>query len=355
MKTDIERYKLNILIILLIVAYTFMHFSLNGIFVDTTFDKLVTFSVNKPYVYRVLTPWLARCLMPWLNRDESFFLIELISVIGLFFCVYQLFKSTFEQRAALLYALLFFIFLTLTFIVNYRFIIYQPATLYFPYDTPAMLFTTLGLYLSLQKKFTWLYPLMIIATLNRESSVLILMLLPALYYKTDTPWQRPFLVSTILYTLVRLIIMLIFKSHSGDWMELTHHAMHVPHVIKNIAVLLERHAFLWFLAEMAFMPVFWFAVSSYIPKPLRGLRFIALFYIIGLFLVGNILEGRIWGETVALLYFPTMIGVKNWLNDEPVIVPSSLTGKALLLHHAAPIITVISSMLAMLAYFYHIH
>lgn len=354
-ETDSERYKLNTLIILMIIAYAYMHFSLNGLYVDTTFDKLVAFTVRKPYVYRVLIPWLAHFLEPFLSLAESFFLLELLTVSLLYLSVVKLFKTTFQKREATLFSLLFFIFLSLTFIINYRFIIQQPGTFYFPYDTPAVLFTILGLHFCLRKQFICLYPLIILATLNRESSILIVFMLPALYMGTRARWFPPFCINLILYGFVRVLIGVLFFSHGGEWMELTHQTMHISHLVKNMAALIERQALLWFIAEMAFMPALWFAVSNYIPRTLKGLRFIALFYIIGLFLVGNILEGRIWGETVALLYYPTMLGIKNWLNGHPASLPTDQTVRSLAIHYAVPIITGIALILGLVSYFQQIH
>lgn len=65
-------------------------------------------------------------------------------------------------------------------------------------------------------------------------------------------------------------------------------------------------------AYFSFIPIIWFALSSYIPKQLQRLRFVALFYFFALLFVANLFEQRVFGEIIAILYVPIIIGLKNW-------------------------------------------
>lgn len=335
MQNDLERYKLNTLIAFMIIAYTSMRFYLNAQYLNVTFQKMVAFDVIKPYAYRVLFPIIAHYVSPLIGVYSFFYCIELLGVIALFYCTSQLGKLYFDEKLSLLFSLLLLVLLSLTYIINYRYAIGGKSTFFFPYDTWALVFTVLGLLLCLKQRFLWLYGLIIVATLNRESSLLIICMLPALYAGKKVRWIRPFLISFLLYVIVRGVVSYALRFHDGQLAELYNLNSGYAHLTDNMYFLLQKNYFLWLMAEMSYMPLLWFAFSNYIPKALLRLRFIALLYVLSLFVIGNIIEGRIWGEAVVLLYLPVMLGLKNWLIDHPITLTTDLRGLALIEHYFA--------------------
>jgi hypothetical protein len=175
-------------------------------------------------------------------------------------------------------------------------------------------------------------------------------MLPALYVQTKVRWTKPFIMSLILYCLVRLMIVYLFRFHEGRFMELDYQGFDVSHLHWNMFVLINKQYILWFMAELAFMPMLWFAFSQYIPPALSRLRFIVLAYVIGLFIVGNIIEGRIFGESVALMYYPIMMGIRHWLIDKSSVTPQPKTLSALLEQYAAPAISLLVLIIGILIY-----
>ncbi len=348
---DIERYKKNTLTVLMIIAYTFMHYRLNGLYTETTFEKLTAFQVIKPYANRLLLPILAHELQTLLPLPYLYLIFEATFVSLIVFVTRKLFCLYCDSKESYFYSLLFIGILCLVYIINYRFAAGREGTFFFPYDTPAVFFTLLGLYLVLTKQLFWVYILVPIATLNRESSLLIILMLPALFSGTKTPWIKPFLITSFIYGLTRIIIAFLLRHHQGSVAELYNLHSHYPHLTENIYFLMQRDFFTWILAEMGFLPLIWFTFSNYIPKALKHLKFVVLFYIIALFIVGNIIEGRLFGEVVAILFLPSMLAIKNYLNNnlqdiDATNIPSWISKQAV------PLILIFTFFMAIMFFIY---
>lgn len=320
---DIERYKTNAVIICLIIAYTMMRFRLNGQYVEVTFAKLTAFSVIKPYAYRVLLPMLAHFLSPIASLHTIYLIFELVFVSLTTIVCKRLFLHYFNDKQATLFSLLFLLCLCLVYIINYRFAIGQKGTFFFPYDTPAVFFTLLGFYLCLKKNYVGLYLAIIVATLNRESSLLMVLLIPALSYGQKTSWQKPFSIALCCYVFVRALVAMALRNQAGNVAELYNLTSHYPHLTENVYFLLQKDFYTWLMAEMAFLPILWFMLSDFIPSSLQRVKYVALFYVLLMFVVGKIIEGRIFGEVVALLYLPCMIGVNNFLQGNYQQAPAT--------------------------------
>lgn len=326
--SDLQRQKQQVLAASVVIAYAFMHFFLNGQYTEVTFSKLIAFDVIKPYAYRVLLPAVGYLAKPIAPPFYVFFILEVFFSWLIYFSMRRLCEKFFKPNQAFLLTLLFFLCLSLVFIINYRFAVERCGTFFFPYDTPAVAFTTLGLYLCLEKKFPWLYALIAVATLNRETSVLVCLMLPALYHKQLKVWLKPFIVSMTIYLLIRLSISWLLRLHGGSVIEIHNLNSGFPHLSENMFFLLNRYYLFWIFAEMAFLPVVLFTFYDYVPKTLASLKYVAAAYVIGLFIVGNIIEGRIFGEVTAILFLPSACAIHNWLLSKPVIkaYPTSITG-----------------------------
>ena len=240
------------------------------------------------------------------------------------------------KRASKAYSLLLLILLSIVYVVNYRLANGGAVALFYPYDTPALVFTILGLHLSLQKEWSWLYLLMVVATLNRESSLLILLMVPALYLGSESSWQKPTLVLGLVYLATRYIVSNLLEDKAGVVMEYANQKSGYPHLTENIYFLLQKNYWLWLMNEFVFFPVIWLVLNHYIPRNLLRLRFVAYAYIIGLFIVGNITEARIWGEAVIILYLPILLGIKHWVSGTVQLRPTGMNHLQTLEHYAIP-------------------
>lgn len=333
-----ETYKFNFFVFCLIFCFSVMHFFFNGVYSDTSLERLIDFDVRKPYIYRLLIPVLVKIFSPLINFNIAFFFIEIGSCYLFYASTKYLFRQYLDIKKSSFCAALAFLLTHLIYLINYRQGIGACSGFFYPYDMPALVFLTLGLSFILQKNWRYLYVLLVIATLNRETSLLIVLAVPAIYMGGSVSWKRPFLFLLSLYSLIRIFLYFLFKHYDGNTMELHAFDSGGLRLRENIDFLFNRHYWLWILSEMAYLPVLWLAVNHYIPRLLVRLRFVALFYVLVLFVVGSIPEARIWGEAMVILYFPTALGVISFLNEKPQLNSSHLRFQKKVEHHLVPIV-----------------
>ncbi len=132
-------------------------------------EALVAGTASTPYQYRVLLPWLVRgALELRLIRPEwemaVFAGIQTLALVALGF-VFRRYLSRFiadpilaSVMALTLYAVLPFNYFNLP---------------YYPYDIPSVLLFTIGLLLIYECRWSWFFPLFVVATLNRETSIFL--------------------------------------------------------------------------------------------------------------------------------------------------------------------------------------
>jgi hypothetical protein len=136
---------------------------------DDSPEALAAGTASTPYQYRVFVPWLVRgALEAGLIRPDSqmaaFALIQLVSLVSLAF-VFRRYLSLFiaDRTLAAIVALTIYAILPFNFF----------NAPYYPYDIPSILFFTLGLLLIHARRWVWYYPLFVIATFNRETSIFL--------------------------------------------------------------------------------------------------------------------------------------------------------------------------------------
>ena len=320
MHDDFFRYKSRFITFTLLLGYTFLHIKLTGLYVETTFAKMVDFTVIFPFAQRVLVPALVHVMgyfIP-LSNEHLFFFLEWLFVGLFYYSLRQLLQEEFSLRQATLLSWLFILLLPLITVVNYRYTVNSAAGYFFPGDTPALFFMALGFLLCLRSQWYLFIPLIFLATLNRESSILILLLIPALHLQKGYAIVKPLFFATMAYCLARLIILFVLKDVPGPVFELMFGKGPFSHFELNMAWLFGGENFLFFTFCFAGIPLFWFAFYDYIPKRYRPLRYIALFYFLVLFVVGNFREARFFSEISLLLYLPVCVALRHWLSDDSI-------------------------------------
>lgn len=327
MNTDIFRYKINFLTVLLILGYTYIHTHLTGSYVDATLDMFYNFTVRIPFAERLLIPLLYRgmsYIFPF-SLFEIYFLIELFFVSIAFFILFKLLRSQFSDKQSILLTWLFFLILPLVTIINYR--LMDPslpfAAFAYPYDTPTLFFMFAGILFCLREQWGYFLINLILATLNRESSILLVLLIPSLQWKSSNTQERSLSTLAVLtvmffmvYSLIHGYILYLLRNRMGVPFDYFIYNTNIPRFSDNLYWLFNKNNLLQFMFCFAFLPVFWFVFYDYIPKNLRPIRYVALFNFIILFYVGAFKEARIFLEIVALLYFPVCIAVKQWVENK---------------------------------------
>lgn len=314
---DFFRYKCRFLSILLILCYAYTHLELSGYYFRVSPDVMIYSSILLPFGQRLLLPnvaYLLHYIIP-VSPGSIFFILECISV-GLFFIsLFSLMKIEFSRQQALLLTWLFLLLLPLMSVINYRFLVGGPTTIYYPWDSSSMFFMALGFFLILKERWLWFSIVLFLATLNRESSFLLALLIPAVYDVREKRYRHQFLLNVLIYALAHAIVILLTWHLPGTYCEWFFHGY--THVAVNMHWLLGDFRIFFLPLSLMFLPIFWFAFYDYIPLRFRAIRYVALFYFLGLFLVGNFMEARIFHETAVLLYLPVCLAVKNWLEKTP--------------------------------------
>lgn len=328
MNKDLLCYKTRFVTIVLLLGYTFIHTTLTSSYIEASFDQFIHFSVRFPYAQRLLIPLIVYPLsILSIQPDICFFLAEWLFTSLLYFALYLLLKHEFNAREAQLLTWLFLLLLPLVTVINYRFRMGGAATFFYPADTPALFFMALGFLWCLRAQWLYFIPWVFLATFNRESTILLVLLIPTLYWNKLHEVIKPLLLAFAAYVTARIIIMISLTGIPGRIWEWNVHFSSYTHFEINLGWLLLGMNFLLINFCFAGLPLFWFGFFDYIPKIYRPLRYLTAFYFIGLLLVGNFTEPRIFSEIVILLYLPVCIALRNWLSDYNLIGKMTVRGE----------------------------
>ena len=152
------------------------------------------------------------------------------------------------------------------------------------------------------------------ATFNRESSVLLVFLIPLLHWSRLRTVIIPFGLAVAAFLVGRLLVIFIVHNLPGTFVELYFFQTNHTNFEINLLRLLEGQQLFFFIYCLAGLPLFWFAFYDYIPARYQPLRYLALAYFLGLLIVGNFTEARIFGEIIVLMYLPVCAAIHRWLN-----------------------------------------
>lgn len=323
------KYKKYFVTVIFVLGYVYMHSMLTGIIRSMPLSDWVKFDVPLPFVQRLLVPVFIRGLQYFLphtlSLQEWFLCVELLFAGLLFAALFFLLKKSFSSDQSLLLGWLFFLLLPLVQVVNFRYTLGGAANVYTPYDLPALFFCVAGFYLCLEARWVLFYSCLFLATLNRESAILLVLLVPILHGYRMKAMVWPMLISVFFFLLAKLILYCLLQDKPGSWVEFvdTNHGM--TNLELNLRWLFsEQHNILALVFAFAGLPLLWFVLYDFIPESMRLLRYPLFAYFIGLLFVGKMAETRIFGEIVGLMYYPVCLAVKHWLlKTKPVMIPRS--------------------------------
>ncbi|WP_242604598.1 hypothetical protein [Legionella fairfieldensis] len=307
-------YKSRFVTVVLLLGYTFIHTQLTGIYTDTPLASMVDFSARLPYGQRLLVPMLVRVLtfLP-LKIDQLFFLMEWLFISLFYFALFKLLQQEFKERAAQLLSWLFILLLPLMTVINYRFNYGGEATFFYPADSASLFFMATGFLFCLRSQWFYFIPWVFLATLNRESSFLLVLMIPALHWRKLSTVFKPIFFALLTYCFTRLLVLAFLHHVPGSFMEWYFRASTHTYFEANLQWLLNEQNIFLFIFCFAGLPLFWFAFYDYIPLQYRPLRYVVLFHFLVLLLVGNFMEARIFHEIVLILYLPVSIALSRWL------------------------------------------
>lgn len=315
--SDLFLYKTRFISFVLLFGYTFLHTRLTVIYVQVTLDQMLGFCARMPFAQRLLVPALAKLLSDFLP----------FSAASLFFCWnFCSLQPFFQFTSPAAYPaspqnqlngfLAVFAVTAIALGCELSIYVWRAGDVFLSGGYSISFLYEPGFLLCLQKRWPLLLLWIFLATFNRESSILLVLLIPALHWKDKTS-IKPFIAGTMLYILARLIILFLTRSSPGPLTEWYDQYFGHTYFETNFNWLFRQMGI--FLISFCFMglPLPWFAFIDYIPLQLRPIRFIAVCYFLGLLLIGNFPEVRIFHEIVILLYLPVCMAIYRWIKQEP--------------------------------------
>jgi hypothetical protein len=294
------------------LAYAILRFKLNIEYSGATWKQLFDLAAPIPFGYRILVPILSKPLVYCgATIQQAYQFWETIFCFLLILSMYCALRIYTSKRRAASFALFFLFVLPLAFLLRFEY------PIYYPHDTPAMAAIAIGSYLVLSKRWTLLWLLMIIATLNRESSIIIIGLFVVSHFRNMSRYHYRALAAVVVaYGTTRCAVYLItinnpkpyggsmaFHMLDGSW-----------RIINNLSWLTGNG--LTLLSTMAFLPVAPVILRQYIPQEMRHWHLIAFAYLSMLAFIGNLYEPRIFGEILVVLFIPSVLGLLTYLDTD---------------------------------------
>jgi hypothetical protein len=224
------------------IFYLYLSITSIGTFDPAKFSRLIEGAAEKPYVSRVLIPWLAKSfafIVPnalTIQFDKApaavqktFFALRATgydreAVVAILIMFISLFGFAFAQQQFLT-ALGLGSPLELFFLPLIAQVFVLPFTVFFGYvyDLPHLLLTTLCLTLMLRNNWGMYFGVLVFACLNKETSVLLLVIF-AVYFWSRLPRERFFAlfsVQVLIYGGVRVMLIYLFRDNPGNAIYLT--------------------------------------------------------------------------------------------------------------------------------------
>lgn len=283
--------------------------------VQQMFEEICGNIGTKPWQYRILVPSVANGLNA-LNLPIHFSLwgwARMIELISMVLVVYASrgYLGLFLKDRRLTSILAFFVFLIVPFLFFYP----RPYYANYWFDTPTILFFTLGLTFLHQKKWAFYYVLFTVATLNRETTCFLTLayLCTALGREKISTIAGHCGAQFIIWMTIKTVLGRIYVGNPGpngfEWFD---GDSTIPHYVDNLKVLANPVNLAGFLSFMGFL---WIPVLFYYKKIgnefVQRCLWIIPPYFLGMFFVANIYELRIFSDLVPVVLTPFLLILAN--------------------------------------------
>jgi hypothetical protein len=263
-------------------------------------DKLLTdFRGATPFQYRILLPLLAHWIAPLLHVSPSQFFTGTTFIASLLLLYF--FRAFLERympsTGAILSAPLILIACWFDYTqTSYRF--------FYPYDVPAVTFFTGGIILAMERRWEWYYPVFAVSATNRETALFLTVAFALVLYGQMPVRTLAVHIAAQTGSIVALKVLLwrTFAENPGAgafgiqlfvnmrWLWFTCCSGHVT--AESVYLILCAFGGLWIA-----VPFYW----SRKPRELRRLTFVIPLFLLGMFIVANLNEKRIYSELTPII------------------------------------------------------
>jgi hypothetical protein len=284
------------------------------------FGEIANQAGTKPWQYRILIPTIASALT-YLNPPLHVSLwgwarlIEFVSSVLSVFAFRQYLELFLKDRRVTS-ILAFFIFLILPFQLFFP----RPYHANYWFDTPSILFLTLGLTFMYRRKWALYYLLFFVATLNRETTcfLTVIYLCTALGREKITGVAGHCAAQFVIWMAIKTVLGRIYMHNPGpngfEWYD----GFGLPHYLDNLKFLSHPKNYPGFLSIMGFI---WIPVLCYYRRIenefVRRALWVIPPYFVGMFLVANIYELRIFTDLLPVVLTPFLLILADLLRNPP--------------------------------------
>lgn len=292
--------------------FTALRFELNWELRGAGWRALVRGEANTAFQYRALVPWLVRGLVRLgaacgaaVSIPALFFWIECCAMTLLALAFRAYLGLLWESKAAGVLSLAIFL------VLPYNLLLDRVLSLRYPSDIPSILFFTAGLILLYERKWILFYPLFVLATINRETSCFLTVtyVLVALGREGYARIALHAAAQLIIWVSIKYWLYRVYLSNPGG--------LYLWNVRANVDFLGRLNAYPLFLSNLGFLwipaLIFWRRIPDRFVR--RSVAVIPIFFI-GMFLVGNMWELRIYAELAPVALAAFLMTLKGLLPDE---------------------------------------
>lgn len=323
MSKTVNHVFFGLAIVTMLVAYSQWRLTMNREYAPDTWEQLISLDAARPFGLRILVPLMARPFVALHLADAGhiFGLLEFIFSAALFVALWQLCSIWLTRAQALLASYIFFLVLTIPFLLQHHW------PLYYPYDTASMFFIVAGMYTIVRQRWGWALLTVGIGTFNRETTFLVPLLATSYYASTKqrNTALRWAVLMMVVYGATRTGVYTWLHDLPGDVLHLTLDGGW--RIASNFQWLRSPAHWTLLLSYLGSLPLWWVAFFHHIPPALRNTRYVTVFFFILLMCVGNVYEPRIYGELLVLLYVPVVVGLTRWLANQPTTEKKLATTK----------------------------
>ncbi len=296
-------------------------------FGPATFPKMMAGTADRPYVYRILIPTISKWAAPLVPQ----WLIDLFSKApeSVRKTINALSEGVYTREAIVAVILMYgslvgFIFAEKSLLKQLNYpkdetriipfiltIMILPLTVFFGYvyDLPQLFLFTATLVFMLRRQWRLYLPLLIIATLNKETSAFLIVIFALYCFRTLN--QKQFIVllavQAIIYIAVHGAIMFLYRNSPGSSIDWNIH-YHIQQY--------TRYPITFLVTLLLFGGIFWMVFKGWREKPLfLRTSFNVFFIILVLFFVaGREMEFRVFIDILSIfgtLMFPYKIAARD--------------------------------------------
>lgn len=320
----------------LLVAILSVHFALSYMthshpYLDIT--KYAQGQERNPFQYRALTSWLLYILAKPIDAlslqdyfsppfDNAYRIADtIISTISIALSVYFTYRIILHFTQVKYFAQLASLLVIYMAYFNYI-LAYGVYNFSYPYDLPQLAFFSAALFFLYRQAFLYFYIVFVISTINRETSIFLLVFLMLSYIVNPGPLRKPainwLIAGLASFALIKYLLLLAYghnaheipqrAAYGGLWVWQLGLNLKILLMPQYWADILSNFGFIWLIV------LFWFRYLN--QDELKRCLWAIFPWIVGMMFVGRILEIRIFGELIPFITVVIAVIVRNRMKSE---------------------------------------